>query len=112
MASAACFDPWVTEESAFGRFLRFAPACFDLCAALRPNGRPSFPSSRMSSPSLPDASLRASTLHLPAGPWSTVLDCLCARFPAIDRDTWLARMQRGRVLDAEGRALGPQAAYR
>ena len=66
----------------------------------------------MSSPSLPDASLRASTLHLPAGPWSTVLDCLCARFPAIDRDTWLARMQRGRVLDAEGRALGPQAAYR
>ncbi|WP_244243933.1 hypothetical protein, partial [Pseudomonas aeruginosa] len=27
----------------------------------------------MSSPSLPDASLRASTLHLPAGPWSTVL---------------------------------------
>lgn len=49
----------------------------------------------MSSPSLPDASLRASTLHLPAGPWSTVLDCLCARFPAIDRDTWLARMQRG-----------------
>ncbi|HFH3924372.1 RluA family pseudouridine synthase [Pseudomonas aeruginosa] len=66
----------------------------------------------MSSPSLPDASLRASTLHLPAGPWSTVLDCLCARFPAIDRATWLARMQRGRVLDAEGRALGPQAAYR
>ncbi|MCR3781948.1 hypothetical protein K3Z87_21860, partial [Pseudomonas aeruginosa] len=28
----------------------------------------------MSSPSLPDASLRASTLHLPAGPWSTVLE--------------------------------------
>lgn len=44
----------------------------------------------------------SSTVHLPVGDWTTVLDCLCARFPAIDRDTWLARMARGRVLDAAG----------
>lgn len=33
----------------------------------------------------------SSTVHLPVGDWTTVLDCLCARFPAIDRDTWPAR---------------------
>lgn len=58
----------------------------------------------------PDA--RPSTLHLPAGPWPTVLDCLCARFPAIDRATWLDRMNRGRVLTAEGVALVPDAPHR
>ncbi|HAF92826.1 MAG TPA: pseudouridine synthase, partial [Pseudomonas sp.] len=51
----------------------------------------------------PDA--RPSTLHLPPGDWPTVLDCLCQRFPAIDRQTWLERMARGRVLDAEGRPI-------
>ncbi|WP_434457979.1 pseudouridine synthase [Stutzerimonas urumqiensis] len=58
----------------------------------------------------PDA--RPSTLHLPAGPWPTVLNCLCARFPAIDRATWLDRMNRGRVLTAEGVALAPDAPHR
>lgn len=65
----------------------------------------------MSQPS-PSASLRPSTLHLPAGSWATVLDCLCARFPAIDRATWLSRMQRGRVLDGEGRPLDAAHPYR
>ena len=55
---------------------------------------------------------RASTLHLPAGPWSTVLDCLCARFPAVPRQTWLQRLARGRVLDTEGRALDAATPYR
>ena len=55
---------------------------------------------------------RASTLHLPAGPWSTVLDCLCAHFPAIPRETWLQRMERGRVLDSNGQALDATSAYR
>jgi tRNA pseudouridine32 synthase/23S rRNA pseudouridine746 synthase len=41
-----------------------------------------------------------------------VLDCLCARFPAIDREVWLERMRRGRVLDEQGQALGPEHAYR
>ncbi|ANI13582.1 pseudouridine synthase [Pseudomonas citronellolis] len=55
---------------------------------------------------------RASTLHLPAGPWSTVLDCLCARFPAIPRETWLQRLTRGRVLDAEGKPLDASTPHR
>ena len=48
------------------------------------------------------AVMRPSTLHLPQGAWATVLDCLCDHFPAIDRATWLARMQRGKVLDGDG----------
>ena len=55
---------------------------------------------------------RPSYLHLPPGPWTTVLDCLCARFPAIERAVWLERMQRGRVLDAEGRPLASDHPYR
>ena len=50
----------------------------------------------------PDA---RSTLHLPQGHWATVLDCLCAHFPAIDRDTWSDRFARGRVLGADGQPL-------
>ncbi|MEN1971334.1 pseudouridine synthase [Luteimonas sp. MJ204] len=54
----------------------------------------------------------ASRLQLPPGPWATVLDALCARFPAIDRDTWRQRFARGMVLDADGRPLGAGAACR
>ncbi|MHB9798090.1 pseudouridine synthase [Pseudomonas sp. MT3] len=66
----------------------------------------------MSSPRFSAAQQRASTLHLPAGPWATVLDCLCARFPAISRDTWLDRMARGKVLDSDGQPIGPEHPYR
>lgn len=66
----------------------------------------------MSSPRFSAAQQRASTLHLPAGPWTTVLDCLCAHFPAIDRETWLDRMARGRVLDNDGQPVGPQHLYK
>lgn len=58
------------------------------------------------------ASNARSTLHLPQGDWPTVLDCLCAHFPAIDRDTWLDRFARGRVLDASGRPLDVTHPYR
>ncbi|GGK03695.1 pseudouridine synthase [Luteimonas terricola] len=54
----------------------------------------------------------ASRLQLPPGPWATLLDGLCARFPGVDRATWADRFRRGRVLDAEGRALAATAAYR
>lgn len=60
----------------------------------------------------PSSSLRASFLHLPQGPWPTVLDCLCAHFTAISRATWRERMARGRVLDMQGQALGPEHPYR
>lgn len=55
---------------------------------------------------------QASTLYLPAGPWTTVLDCLCAHFAAISREQWLDRMARGRVLDADGTPITALAAYR
>jgi tRNA pseudouridine32 synthase/23S rRNA pseudouridine746 synthase len=56
--------------------------------------------------------LRASRLQLPPGPWRTVLEALCARFPAIDRTQWLDRMARGRVLDASGHAITLESAFR
>ena len=51
-------------------------------------------------------------MHLPAGPWRTVLDALCAHFAFIARATWIERMARGVVLDMEGRALGHTHPYR
>ncbi|KLJ01981.1 pseudouridine synthase [Luteimonas sp. FCS-9] len=55
----------------------------------------------------------ASRLQLPPGPWATVLDALCARFPQIPRQTWEARFARGRVLAADDAApLAAEAAYR
>lgn len=63
-------------------------------------------------PSSSPSALRPSTLHLPAGNWRTVLDCLSAHFPAIERATWLSRMQRGRVLDGAGVPLDPEHPYR
>jgi tRNA pseudouridine32 synthase / 23S rRNA pseudouridine746 synthase len=53
-----------------------------------------------------------STVHLPAGPWSTVLDCLCARFPAVGRDEWTRRMAAGAVVDGEQRPIGPGDPHR
>ncbi|NOT89814.1 MAG: pseudouridine synthase [Lysobacter sp.] len=53
-----------------------------------------------------------SRLQLPPGPWATVLDALCARFPAIDRDTWRSRFARGRVLDADSAPLTGSSPFR
>jgi len=53
----------------------------------------------------------ASTVHLPAGPWLTVLDGLCATFAAISREQWLDRMARGRVLDAQGQMITPAMSH-
>jgi tRNA pseudouridine32 synthase / 23S rRNA pseudouridine746 synthase len=54
----------------------------------------------------------ASRLQLTAGPWTTVLDALVARFPAVDRATWCDRFARGRVCDARGVALARDAPFR
>ena len=56
--------------------------------------------------------LPASRLQLPPGAWRTVLDGLCARFPAIPREVWLDRFARRRVLDAAGTPLAVDAPYR
>lgn len=54
----------------------------------------------------------ASTVHLPQGSWSTVLDGLCALFPRIERAEWENRFARQRVLDAQGQPLPVDAPYR
>lgn len=47
----------------------------------------------------------ASRVRPPPGPWPTVLAFLVERFPAIGRDVWEARIDRGRVLDAGGEPI-------
>ncbi|AVO51768.1 RluA family pseudouridine synthase [Ectopseudomonas mendocina] len=61
---------------------------------------------------MPSPAMRPSTLHLPLGEWTTVLDCLCDHFPAIDRATWLQRMTTDKVLDGAGVPIGPEHPYR
>lgn len=66
----------------------------------------------MSGSSFSAAQHQASTLYLPPGAWRTVLECLCEHFSAISREQWLDRIARGRVLDAEGRAITADLPYR
>ena len=60
----------------------------------------------------PRNGVRPSCLQLPPGAWATVLDCLCARFPAIDRSAWRARIERGLVADARARPIDESTPYR
>ncbi|WP_166359357.1 pseudouridine synthase [Pseudomonas akapageensis] len=66
----------------------------------------------MSSVPFDPARHQASTVCLPAGPWTTVLDCLCEHFKAISREQWLDRIARGRVLDAQGAPISVELAYK
>lgn len=54
----------------------------------------------------------ASRLQLPPGSWATVLDCLCARFPAVPREVWVGRFARGLVTTPDGAALPIDAPFR
>jgi tRNA pseudouridine32 synthase / 23S rRNA pseudouridine746 synthase len=56
--------------------------------------------------------LAAATLQLPAGSWTTVLDCLCAHFARVPRPQWISRFERGLVLDEIGAALTVHSPYR
>lgn len=59
------------------------------------------------------AGVAPSRLQLPPGPWCSLLDGVCARFPAIGRERWRERFDRGRVLDArDARPLRADAPYR
>jgi len=53
----------------------------------------------------------ASTVATPSGPWPTVIDLLAERIPAVSRDDWAKRMAQGEVLDAQGQAVEPNAAF-
>ena len=55
--------------------------------------------------------MSASAVACPLGPWPLALDFLAERLPKLDRQAWLARMNRGEVLDAQGRSLAPDAPY-
>lgn len=52
----------------------------------------------------------ASRVQVLPGQWPTVLEFLCARFPAVTEQTWVSRFMRGRVLDAKGQPLAADAA--
>lgn len=54
----------------------------------------------------------ASRLQLPPGPWATLHEALCARFPRVGAETWRTRFERGLVLDAQGRVLEASAPCR
>jgi tRNA pseudouridine32 synthase/23S rRNA pseudouridine746 synthase len=49
-------------------------------------------------------------MGLPAGPWPSLLDFLTTRFPNVSPQTWLARMQRGDVINELGQAVKPEHA--
>lgn len=53
----------------------------------------------------------ASCVALPPGPWTTLLDALCGRLPAVTREDWRLRMEAGRVIDEDGRALPPDTPF-
>ena len=48
---------------------------------------------------------------MPAGPWRSLLDGLCDVLPGVDRATWLARLQQGKVL-SQGQPLAVDSLYR
>lgn len=78
------------------------PAVFADRVQIRPMSRTAFN----------PAQHQASTVFLPPGPWATVLDCLCEKFPAIGREQWLDRFARSRVLDGDGQPIAVDRAYR
>lgn len=50
--------------------------------------------------------------RLPPGPWATLREALCARYPGLPAALWDERFARGHVLDADGRPLAPDAPFR
>ena len=53
-----------------------------------------------------------SSVALPPGPWTRIIDFLTEQFPAISHSEWVVRMQRGDVLDAHGIVLSVASPYR
>lgn len=53
-----------------------------------------------------------SWVALPPGSWASYQDFFAERFPLVPAADWAARMRLGDVVDAQGAAIDPQAAYR
>ena len=53
----------------------------------------------------------ASRVRLPDGCWPSLLDFLDQRFADVGREVWAARLQQGRVSDADGVALAIDAPF-
>lgn len=53
-----------------------------------------------------------SCVALPPGDWLLIADFLVHRFPKVGKAEWLARLQRGDVLDEAGQVVSSGAAYR
>jgi tRNA pseudouridine32 synthase / 23S rRNA pseudouridine746 synthase len=53
-----------------------------------------------------------SCLTLRGGEWKNVLEFLEDHFPDVKRATWIARMERGEVVDENGMLLNADSAYR
>lgn len=52
-----------------------------------------------------------SSIQLPPGDWTLLIDFLDERFPRIGREVWLARLRQGKVFDAGGECLRADAAF-
>jgi tRNA pseudouridine32 synthase/23S rRNA pseudouridine746 synthase len=52
-----------------------------------------------------------SVVALPAGPWTTVLDFLAERLPAVSRTEWRQRLQAAQVLHENGQAVSEHATF-
>ena len=50
--------------------------------------------------------------RLPEGLWKTVLEFLSEEYARVGADAWRSRMERGLVLDEEGRRVTPDSPYR
>jgi tRNA pseudouridine32 synthase/23S rRNA pseudouridine746 synthase len=53
-----------------------------------------------------------SWVGLTPGPWPRLIDFLQARFPGVSEAQWTARIERGDVLDEQGRRVSAGQAYR
>lgn len=68
----------------------------------------------MTSPRLPLPTrdgVGPSCVGLPQGPWPTIAEFLVARFPAITREAWMARIEANDVIDEHGVPVTAQRRY-
>jgi tRNA pseudouridine32 synthase / 23S rRNA pseudouridine746 synthase len=50
--------------------------------------------------------------RLPVGDWCTMLEFLQHYFPGVTTETWISRMEKGEVVDADGIRIRPEHHYR